>query len=223
MPERVSYIQLITGHASDIVNSISTRRLPMKNRRVALYARVSTDGQSVENQLGELEAVADEEGWHIVQRFVDKGISGSKGREGRPGFDALHKGIVRREFDLVAAWSVDRLGRSLQDLVTFLNELHSKQTNLYLHKQGIDTTTPAGKLLFQMLGVFAEFERSMIVERVKAGLNRAKAQGKTLGRPRVGLAIESRVLDLRQKGHGIRSIARALGIGNCTVQRIVRP
>ena len=97
-------------------------------KRVALYARVSTDGQSVENQLRELEAVAVKEGWEIVERFVDKGISGAKGREGRPAFDKLCKGIVRREFDMVAAWSVDRLGRSLQDLVAFLNELHSKHS-----------------------------------------------------------------------------------------------
>jgi DNA invertase Pin-like site-specific DNA recombinase len=192
----------------------------MKNR-VALYARVSTDGQSVENQLRELEAVAVKEGWEVVERFIDKGISGAKGREGRPAFDRLCKGIVRREFDVIAAWSVDRLGRSLQDLVTFLNELHSKHANLYLHKQGIDTTTPAGKLLFQMLGVFAEFERSMIMERVKAGLTRARAEGKVLGRPRVGAAVEARVLALRRKGEGMRKIARTLGIGNCTVQRIV--
>ena len=190
-------------------------------KRVALYARVSTDGQSVEKQLRELEAVAVKEGWKVVERFIDQGISGSKGREGRPAFDKLNKGIVRREFDLVAAWSVDRLGRSLQDLVTFLNELDSKHTNLYLHKQGIDTTTPAGKLLFQMLGVFAEFERSMIVERVRAGLKRAKAEGKVLGRPRVGPAVEAKVRALRQKGNGMRKIARELGIGNCTVQRIV--
>lgn len=190
-------------------------------KRVALYARVSTDGQSVENQLRDLEAVAVKEGWEVIERFIDKGISGAKGREGRPAFDRLCKGIIRREFDMVAAWSVDRLGRSLQDLVTFLNELQSKHTNLYLHKQGIDTTTPAGKLLFQMLGVFAEFERSMIVERVKAGLKRAKAEGKTLGRPRVSEAVETKVLALRQKGNGMRRIARELGIGNCTVQRIV--
>jgi DNA invertase Pin-like site-specific DNA recombinase len=191
-------------------------------KRVALYARVSTDGQSVENQLSELEAVAVKEGWDIIEKFIDKGISGSKGRDGRPAFDALHKGIVRREFDIVAAWSVDRLGRSLQDLVGFLSELHSKHTNLYLHKQGIDTTTPAGKLLFQMLGVFAEFERSMIVERVKMGLRRAKARGKRLGRPRVGTEIETKVMELRRSGTGMRKIARALGIGNCTVQRIVK-
>lgn len=193
----------------------------MKTKRVALYARVSTDGQSVENQLRELEAVAIKEGWEVVESFIDKGYSGTKGRDGRPAFDKLCKGIVRREFELVAAWSVDRLGRSLQDLVTFLNELHSKHANLYLHKQGIDTTTPAGKLLFQMLGVFSEFERAMIVERVKAGLKRAKAEGKVLGRPRVSASIEAKVHMLRGNGRGMRSIASELGIGNCTVQRIV--
>jgi DNA invertase Pin-like site-specific DNA recombinase len=193
----------------------------MKTLQVALYARVSTDGQSVENQLRELEGVASKEGWEVVERFIDRGISGAKGRESRPAFDKLCLGIVRREFDLVAAWSVDRLGRSLQDLVVFLNDLHSKHTNLYLHKQGIDTTTPGGKLLFQMLGVFAEFERSMIVERVKAGLKRARAEGKVLGRPRVGAAVEARVLALRGKGRGMQAIARELRIGNCTVQRIV--
>lgn len=193
----------------------------MKAKRVALYARVSTDGQTVANQLRELEAVAAKEGWTVVQRYVDKGISGAKGRESRPAFDSLCKGIVRRDFDVVAAWSVDRLGRSLQDLIGFLNELHSKHTNLYLHQQGLDTTTPAGKALFGMLGVFAEFERSMIVERVRAGLKRARAEGKVLGRPRVSEDVEKKVLALRRKGNGMRRIARELGIGNCTVQRIV--
>lgn len=193
----------------------------MGAKRVALYARVSTDGQSVDNQLQELEAVAVKEGWEIVERFIDRGISGAKGRDGRPAFDRLCKSVVRREFDLVAAWSVDRLGRSLQDLVVFLNELHSKHTNLYLHKQGIDTTTPAGKLLFQMLGVFAEFERSMIVERVKAGLRRARAEGKVFGRPRVGAGVEAKVMELRKEGRGIMAIAKQLGLGNGTVSRIV--
>jgi DNA invertase Pin-like site-specific DNA recombinase len=190
-------------------------------KRVALYARVSTDGQSVDNQLRELETVALKEGWEIVERFIDRGISGAKGREERPAFDKLCKGVIRRDFELVASWSVDRLGRSLQDLVVFLNELHSKHVNLYLHKQGIDTTTPAGKLLFQMLGVFSEFERSMIVERVRAGLKRARAEGKVLGRPRVGVDVERKVRALRKEGHGIIAIAKQLGLGNGTVQRIV--
>ncbi len=107
-------------------------------KRAAFYARVSTDGQSVENQLRELEAVAAKEGWEVVHRFVDHGISGSKGRAERPQFDRLCKGVVRHDFDLVAAWSVDRLGRSLQDLIGFLTDLHDKKTGLYLHRQGLE-------------------------------------------------------------------------------------
>jgi len=194
----------------------------MKTRkRVALYARVSTDGQSVENQLQELEAVARKEGWQIVQRYVDKGISGAKGRKDRPGFDGLCKSAMRREFDLIAAWSVDRLGRSLLDLVTFLKDIHAKGINLYLHKQGLDTTTPTGEMMFQMMGVFAQFERTMIVERVKAGLKRAKAEGRKLGRPRVDGKVTAKVLALRKEGKGMRKIASELGIGNATVQRIL--
>jgi DNA invertase Pin-like site-specific DNA recombinase len=123
--------------------------------------------------------------------------------------------------DLVAAWSVDRLSRSLLDLVNFLGELHAKTVDLYLHQQGLDTGTPAGKAMFRMMSVFAEFEREMIVERVKAGLKHAKAEGKVLGRPRVSAAVEAKVVALRKQGRGMRAIARELGIGNCTVQRIV--
>ena len=152
------------------------------SKRVALYLRVSTTEQTVENQQLELEAVAERLGWHVAAVFTDAGISGTKGREKRPGYDRLCHGIARREFNLVAAWSVDRLGRSLQNLVAFLGELHAKNVDLYLHRQGLDTSTPAGKAMFQMLGVFSEFERAMIVERVKASLARARAQGKRLGR-----------------------------------------
>ena len=154
-------------------------------KRVAFYCRVSTDGQTVENQTRELEAVAKRHGWEIVETFTDQGVSGAKGRDSRPGFNALHKAIARKEVDMVAAWSVDRLGRSLQDLVAFLGELHGKDIDLNLHQQGIDTTTPAGKMILQIMGVFAEFERTMIQERIHAGLSRAKANGKILGRPKV--------------------------------------
>jgi DNA invertase Pin-like site-specific DNA recombinase len=135
-------------------------------KQVALYLRVSTTEQTVENQQRELEAIVKRHDWHVAATFIDAGISGTKGRDKRPGYDRLCKGIARREFDLVAAWSVDRLGRSLQELVAFLGELHGKGVDLYLHQQGIDTSTPAGKAMFQMMGVFAEFERAMIVERV---------------------------------------------------------
>jgi DNA invertase Pin-like site-specific DNA recombinase len=187
---------------------------------VAIYVRVSTDGQSVENQRRELEAVAERHGWTIARTFADHGYSGMAGRDKRPGFDQLLRGVARKEFDIVAAWSVDRLGRSLQHLLGFLAELKAKGVDLYLHQQGVDTSTPAGRALFQMLGVFAEFERAMIVERVQAGLRRARAQGKTLGRPRVAEKIERTIRAELDKGRGIRAVAQTVGVGTSTVQRI---
>src|SRR4249919_1448252 len=136
--------------------------------RAALYLRVSTDEQTTDNQRRELEAAAQRVGWGVDHVLADEGISGSKGRDRRPAFDRLHRLIARREIDLVMAWSVDRLGRSLQDLVAFLSEIHAAGVDLFLHQQGLDTTTPAGKAMFQMLGGFAEFERSIIQERVRA-------------------------------------------------------
>src|SRR5438477_187421 len=127
-------------------------------KRVALYLRVSTGEQTIENQDRELRDAARRHGWTIATVFKDEGISGAKGRDKRPAFDRLCRAMVRREFDLVAAWSVDRLGRSLQDLVAFLGEVQGSGIDLYLHRQGLDTSTPAGKALFQMMGVFAEFE-----------------------------------------------------------------
>lgn len=189
--------------------------------RAALYLRVSTDGQTVENQRRDLRIVAARHGWEIVNVFVDEGVSGGQSREERPGMRALMLAIARKDVDLVAAWDVSRLGRSLTDLLGFLGELHAKGLGLYLHQQGLDTTTPAGRAMFQMMGVFAEFERAMIRERVNAGLARARAQGKTLGRPRVDEKIERRVTKALKKGdRGIRKIASDLGVGVGTVQRI---
>ncbi len=152
-------------------------------RRVAVYARVSTDGQSVDNQLRELAAVAERHSWEVAATYTDEGVSGAKWRDRRPGFDSLCGAVARREVDAVAAWSVDRLGRSLQDLVAFLGELQAKDVDLYLHVQGLDTSTPAGRAMFQMLGVFSEFERAMIQERVRAGLARASARSGSQAEP----------------------------------------
>jgi len=194
-------------------------------KRAALYLRVSTDQQTTENQLRELQTVAKRSGWEVVEVYRDHGISGSKGRDQRPEFDRLCQDATRRKFDVVMAWSVDRLGRSLQHLVTFLNELQALRLDLYLHQQGMDTTTPSGRALFQMCGVFAEFERSMIQERVKAGLARAKEQGtksgKAIGRPRVSKDTENAIRKARKSGTGMIKIARELGVGVSTVQRVV--
>src|ERR1700730_16629966 len=201
---------------------METRYDCVMSKRIALYLRVSTTEQTVENQQRELEAVAERHGWNMVAVFTDAGISGTKGRDKRPGYDGLCRGIARREFDQVAAWSVDRLGRSLQELVALLGELHAKDIGIYLHQQGIDTGTPAGKAMFQMMAVFAEFERAMIVERVKAGLARARSQGKRLGRRPASTEVVEHIRNHLASGAGILKTAKALGCGVGTVHRIKR-
>ena len=165
--------------------------------RAALYLRVSTTDQTTENQERELRAAADRLGHVIVEVYRDHGISGGKGREKRPAFDKLHRDATLRKFDLVMAWSVDRLGRSLQDLVHFLDHLRSTRVELFLHQQGLDTTSPAGRAMFGMLSVFSEFERAIIQERIAAGMARAKAKGtksgKPIGRPRIAAPIKNRI------------------------------
>ena len=195
------------------------------HKRAALYARVSTRNghQDPDVQLSVLRDVAARAGWEIVETYVDHGISGAKGRDKRPAFDLLLKDATRRKFNLVAAWSVDRLGRSLQDLIAFLNELKGAGCDLYLHVQALDTTTPSGKAMFQMLGVFAEFERAMIRERVMAGLTRAKAEGTRLGRPATVADDAAKVRTIRAAragGQSIRAIAREHGVGIGTVSRL---
>ena len=190
-------------------------------KRVAIYLRVSTSKQETSNQRRELEAVAARSGWQIVKVYQDTGVSGAKGRDQRPGLDAMMKAVNAREFDLVAAWSVDRLGRSLTDLLAILQGLHEKGIDLFLHQQGLDTSTTAGKAMFQMLGVFAEFERGIIRVRVNAGLERPRANGTKLGRRPVKPAVEARIRQLRAKGDGILKIGKKLGIGTSVVQRVV--
>jgi DNA invertase Pin-like site-specific DNA recombinase len=192
--------------------------------RVALYLRCSTSEQTTKNQRRELQAAAKRHGWNVVAVFEDAGVSGAKSRKERPGLDALLRGVARKEFDLVAAWSVDRLGRSLQDLLGTLGELHAKGVDLYLHQQGLDTTTPAGKAMFQMMGVFAEFERAIIRERVVSGLERARSEGVRLGRPRaVEKDGERAIRAARKRGDSFRKIAMDLKLSLGVVQRVLSP
>jgi DNA invertase Pin-like site-specific DNA recombinase len=196
----------------------------MRTRRAAIYLRVSTTDQNTDNQEHELRQLAERAGWQVVNVYRDHGISGAKGRDKRPAFDALLTDANGRKFDIVMAWSVDRLSRSLQDLVGFLSELHALKIDLCLKQQGIDTTTPAGKALFGMMGVFAEFERSMIQERVRAGLERARRNGKRLGRPTLKPRLQERIQEaLRAPGRpGVRKIAEQFGVNASTVHRISR-
>ena len=191
-------------------------------KTAAIYARVSTNGQTTDNQVRELRKVARRHGWKISAEYIDHGVSGSKGRDKRPELDKLLKAANRRDISIIMAWSVDRLGRSLQHLVGFLDEIHAKGVDLYLHQQNIDTSTPSGKAMFQMAGVFAEFERSMIQERVRAGLDRAREQGKVLGRPKVSSRIELLIRQKRGQGLGILKIAREVGVGTSVVQRVLK-
>ena len=193
-------------------------------KRVAIYARVSTaNGQTTKNQERELQDVAKRHDWQVVEVYRDKGISGAKGRDQRPGLDKLLAAVARKEVDMVAAWSVDRLGRSLTDLLGVLQELHAKGVDLYLHQQGLDTSTPSGRAMFQMMGVFAEFERAMIRERVMAGLARAKAEGTRLGRQPTVTNDAAKVRAIqsdRAAGKSLREIAQEHGVGHTTVARI---
>jgi DNA invertase Pin-like site-specific DNA recombinase len=195
----------------------------MNGKRVGIYLRVSTDDQTVENQRQALLAACEARGWRVVDEYIDHGISGAKGREGRPHFDRLLKDVTRRRIDVVAAWSVDRLGRSLQHLVGFLGELNGAGVDLYLERQAVDTTTPAGRALFQMLGVFAEFERAIIVERVVAGMARARVKGtksgKPIGKPPVDAERMALVHAELAKGTDILKTVRLCGVGTSVVQK----
>lgn len=188
-------------------------------KRAAIYTRVSTsDGkQTTANQLRDLHAAAERMGWEIVAHYTDEGISGARGREKRPGLDGLLTGIARREFDMVAAWSVCRLGRSLQHLISMLGDMNARGVDLYLHAQALDTSTPSGKAMFGMLGVFSEYERAMISERVKAGLARSTKQG---GRPRLDPDKAEKIRRSLLRGTSINETARKLRVGVGTVHRI---
>ena len=186
----------------------------MTQIRIAIYARVSTANQTADNQLHEIERVAALRGWNIVATFRDDGISGAKGRDGRPALDQMLKAAAKREFDLIAVWSIDRLGRSLQHLVTTVNDLHAQGVQLYFHQQAIDTTTSSGKLMFGVFSSFAEFERDLIRERIKLGVERARKEGKKLGRPSsVTDSTRAAIVELYKKGMSPKKISQTLRCG----------
>jgi DNA invertase Pin-like site-specific DNA recombinase len=191
-----------------------------KTKRAALYLRVSTDGQTTENQRLALEAVAEQCSWTITNVYEDAGIIGAKGRDKRAGLDAMLKDAARGRFDVAMAWAMDRLGRSLADLMGTLTELEAAHIDLFLHQQAIDTTTPAGRMFFHVTGAFAAFERGMIRERVLAGLERAKAKGVRLGRPMVSGKTEAAIRARLATGEGMLKVAKTLGVGTGTVQRV---
>jgi DNA invertase Pin-like site-specific DNA recombinase len=191
--------------------------------RAALYLRVSTtDRQTTENQRMVLARVAQHRKWEIVQTYEDIGISGAKGRDKRPAFDQMLKDAVRRKFDVTMCWSIDRLGRSVLHVANALAELDAAGVALYSDQQAIDSTTPMGRAMIQMASVFGEQERQIIRSRVVAGLNRVREQGKKLGRPMIGTKVEDAIRQQLGAGHGILKVARIVGVGSGTVQRVKR-
>lgn len=191
-------------------------------KRIALYARVSTDKQTCENQLQELRAIAERMKYTIVAEFIDNGISGMKTRQDRPALDQLMKSATQRKFDMVMCWSIDRLGRSLQNLVEILNELQAMKIDLFFLQQGMDTSTPSGRMIFSVFGAIGEFERNLIRERVIAGQKRAIANGVKIGRPsKMNDGLRSAIQLLREKGMGIKQIARELKVGIGTVYSVI--
>lgn len=192
-------------------------------KRAVLYARVSTSnhGQTTENQLVVLREVCQRQGWAIVQELSDE-VSGSKGREDRAGFDSLLKGVTRGTYDVVLAWSIDRLGRSITHLVEFMNLLNASHVDLYIHQQAVNTATPAGRMVFGIFAALGEYERELIRSRIHAGLHRARLEGKRLGRPsNVNDAVKASVKVLRERGWSLHRIARELRIGVQTTAKIL--
>ncbi len=202
------------------------RIFTMTTKKVVLYVRVSTDKQSVDNQINELQSIAQKNGWEVVDTYADAGISGALGKDKRPAFAELLKQVNRKSFDGIMVWSIDRIGRSLQDLVSFLDDLQSKDVDLYIHQQGLDTSTPTGRLMFSLVGSFAEYERTLIKERVRAGLDRAKKygtrSGKAIGRPsNVNDGTKAAVVELRNTGMSMNKICKTLGIGSGTLYKLL--
>lgn len=190
----------------------------MEMKKVCLYCRVSTTHQTSENQLIELRVVAERMGYEIVSEFIDNGISGAKSRKDRPALDEMMKLAIQRKFEMVMCWSIDRLGRSLQHLVEILNELQAMKIDLFFMQQGMDTTTPSGRMIFSVFGAIGEFERNLIRERVIAGQQRAKASGVHIGRPtKMNDGMRSAIKVMYENGMSIRQIAKSCKVGIGTV------
>ena len=193
-----------------------------KKLRIGIYARVSTDSQTTANQLGELQRVVEQRNWHVVEVYEDRGVSGAKARDQRPAFQRLCTDVAQGRINHIVAWSLDRLGRSSRDVINFISDLPDQGASLYLHKEQLDTSTPVGKLVVTIMAGVAEMERSRIIERINAGLQRARANGKILGRPTsVTATTEHRIRELAASGMGKLKIGRTVGCGTSTVQRVL--
>ena len=191
-------------------------------RKVAIYSRVSTLDQTVDNQLLELRDHCSKMGWEIVKEYADEGLSGALSREKRPALNSLIKDAYRKKFDSVVCWDISRIGRSMKELVLFLSDMKDRNIGICSVRQGFDTSTSMGEIMFQFVGILSSWEREMIRERTLAGLDRARSQGKTLGRKKVITdEITSKIVNLRSIGRSTRDIASEVGVGRETVSNVL--
>ena len=192
-------------------------------KRVVIYARVSTLDQTVDNQLIELRDHCSKMGWEIVKEYKDEGLSGTLSREKRPSFNEMIKDGYRRKFELVVCWDISRIGRSMKELIMFLSDMKDRDIGICSVRQGFDTSTTMGEMMFQFVGILSSWEREMIRERTLAGLDRAKKEGKTLGRKTV---IDddkvSHIRKLRSIGRSLRDIASEVGVSKGTVSNVLK-
>ncbi len=192
-------------------------------RKVAIYCRVSTLDQTVDNQLIELRDHCSKMGWEITKEYSDEGLSGTLSRDKRPALNSLIKDAYRKRFDAVVCWDISRIGRSMKELVLFLSDMKDRDIGIVSVRQGFDTSTTMGEMMFQFVGILSSWEREMIRERTLAGLERAKSEGKTLGRKKVvNDEITSQIVELRNAKKSIRAIASEVGVSRGTVSNVLK-
>jgi len=192
-------------------------------RKVAIYCRVSTLDQTVDNQLIELRDHCSKMGWEITKEYSDEGLSGTLSRDKRPALNSLIKDGYRKKFDAVVCWDISRIRRSMKELVFFLSDMKDRDIGIVSVRQGFDTSTTMGEMMFQFVGILSSWEREMIRERTLAGLERAKSEGKTLGRKKVvNDEITSQIVELRNAKKSIRAIASEVGVSRGTVSNVLK-
>ena len=194
--------------------------MKQQKQTVAIYARVSTDKQKVDMQLNQLRDFVKRSSWKVYKEFSDEGYTGSNTK--RPAFTEMRQEARKRKFDILLVWKLDRLSRSLKDLINTLDELGHVGINFISYDNNLDTTTPTGKLVFQIIGAVAEFEKDIIRERVVAGLENARQKGKKLGRPKIHDGILEKAKELRKQGISFRKIEKQLGVGEGTIRKKIR-
>ena len=192
-------------------------------KKVVIYTRVSTLDQTIDNQLIELRDHCSKMGWEIVKEYADEGLSGTLSRDKRPALNSLIKDAYRKRFDSVVCWDISRIGRSMKELILFLSDMKDRGIGICSVRQGFDTSTSMGEIMFQFVGILSSWEREMIRERTLAGLERAKSQGKTLGRKKVtDDTMTAKIIELRNERKSIRQIASEVGVSRGTVNNVLK-